>query len=129
MTLNTKKKEEWGVGLTSARGLLLAEAGRGLKEIKKDKQCLFSPSLFGSMHPAKQVICFEHVGSHTPTKARRTGGETALALEHCEGPPPHPLENLRGNLSLPGSDPIALGLLLWCTINQHIDKKSSCLLS
>lgn len=37
VTLNIKKKEEWGVGLTSAPGLLLAEAGRGLKEIKKDK--------------------------------------------------------------------------------------------
>lgn len=31
-------KEEWAVSLTSVTGLLLAQAGRGLKEIKKDKQ-------------------------------------------------------------------------------------------
>lgn len=53
MTLNTKKKEEWGVGLTSAPGLLLAEAGRGLKEIKKDKQCLLNHFLW--LHASSQA--------------------------------------------------------------------------
>lgn len=64
-------------------GLLLAEAGRGLKEIKKDKQeavCLASLYLAACIQPGRRSV-FELVGSRTSNKARRTGDQAMLPLE------------------------------------------------
>lgn len=92
MTLNTKKERGVGVSLTSVKGLLLAEAERGLKEIKKDKQqavCWATLYLAAHIQPSRRSV-FELLGSHTPNKARRTGGKGALPLSMMEAPRPLP---------------------------------------